>query len=322
VRLAYGGLGIGGALIAAYLAVSLIVEQTPEVEVPVVTGTTLSEGLDVLNAADLDLEVRGFVYSDEVPENFIVRQRPEAGRIVKAGRSVGVVLSRGPERHPTPDLRGISEEDARILLEEAGLKPDVALRLPRGTRGQVLAQGTDPGRLQPREATVPLVVSEGPRPELWRMPRLEGGKLEAALAGLDSRGLRLERIEEVNVEDPSREGHVVSQEPLAGFPVTRGAGVVLGVAGAAAAEPPTRAVWLSQALPPGFARHRVEVLVEGTGGSRILADEWVDGGETFRRWVPLRPGETARLRIDGGDGMAPALPGGLAPEPGPAATAD
>jgi len=309
VGLAYAGLGLGVALIGAYLAVSLIVEQAPEVEVPAVTGTPLSEGLDVLSAKNLDLEVQGFVYSDEVPENYIVRQRPEAGRIVKAGRSVGVVLSRGPERHPTPNLRGSSLEDARILLEEAGLKPEVAVHLARGPRGQVLAQGTAPGRLQPREAVVRLVVSDGPRPTLLRMPRLEGGTLESALGGLDERRLRLERIEEVNVEDPARQGHVVSQEPLAGFPVPQGAGVVLGVAGAAAAEAPSRAVWFSRALPPGFARHRVEVLVEGAGHTWTLADEWVEGGETFRRWVFLRPGETARLRVDGGARTGPALSG-------------
>jgi serine/threonine-protein kinase len=297
--LAYTALGVGVASISAYLAVSLIVEQTPEVQVPAVTGLTLSAGLDVLNAAELDLEVQGFVYSDEVPENFIVRQRPEAGRIVKAGRSVGVVLSRGAERHPTPDLRGTPLEDARILLEEAGLKPEVVLRLARGPRDEVLGQGIDPGRLLPREASVPLVVSEGPRPVLLRMPRLEGGTLEAALAGLDERGLRVERIEEVKLDDPERQGHVVSQEPLAGFPVPRGAGVILGVAGSAAAEPPSRALWLSRTLPPGFARHRVEVLVEGPGRTWVLADEWVGGGETFQRWVALRPGEAARLRIDG-----------------------
>jgi len=315
VGLAYAALGLGVASIGAYLAVSMIVEQTPEVAVPAVTGLTLSEGLDVLTAGELDLEVRGFVYSDEVPENYIVRQKPEAGRVVKAGRSVGVVLSRGPERHPTPDLRGSALEDARILLEEAGLKPDVMLHLARGPRGEVLAQGIDPGRLLPREATVPLVVSEGPRPPLLRMPRLDGGTLETALAGLDERGLRLERIEEVNVDDPSRVGRVVSQEPLAGFPVTRGAGVVLAVAGSAAAEPPSRAVWLSRALPPGFARHRVEVLVEGGGRTWTVADEWVAGGETFQRWVALRPGETARLRVDGGDddGLTRADPG----PPGP-----
>ena len=97
---------------------------------PDVTGQGLSEALDRLRTVGLDLEVRSFRYSQEVPENRIVRQSPEPGRIVKAGRGVGVVLSRGPERHPTPDVRGLSLEDARILLEEAGLRAQVAVRKP------------------------------------------------------------------------------------------------------------------------------------------------------------------------------------------------
>ncbi len=299
--LAYAALAVGVALLGAYLAVSLVVEKAPEVEVPPVTGLTLSAGLDALTAARLDLEVRGFAYSDEVPENHIVRQKPEAGQVVKAGRGVGVVLSRGPERHPAPDVRGLALEEARILLEVAGLTPVVALRLPRGPLGQVLALGADPGRLLPREASLPLALSSGPAPALLRMPRLDGNTLEDALAVLDELGLRLGRIEEVALEDPSRQGRVVSQEPLGGFPVQRGAPVVLSVAGAAAAGHPSRAVWVSRAIPPGFARHRVEVLVERAGRTWVVADEWLAGGETFQRWIPLRPGEQVRVRLDGAE---------------------
>jgi len=299
--LAYAALAVGVSLLGAYLAVSLLVEQAPEVETPPVAGLTLSEGLDVLTAADLDLEVRGFAYSDEVPENHIVRQKPGPGQVVKTGRGVGVVLSRGPERHPAPDVRGLALEDARILLEEAGLKPEVALRLARGPLGQVVAQGADPGRLLPREASLPLILSSGPRPALLRMPRLDGNTLEDALTVLDKLGLRLGRIEEMALEDAARQGRVVTQEPLGGFPVQRGSPVVLSIAGAAAAGLPSRAVWVSRAIPPGFARHRVEVLVERAGRTWVVADEWLAGGETFQRWLPLRPGEQVRVRVDGAE---------------------
>ncbi len=295
----YGALALAVALLGAYLAVALLVERAPEVKVPAVVGLSLSEGLDALAAAELDLEVRGFLYDDAVAENHIVRQRPEEGQIVKAGRAVGVVLSRGPERHPVPDVRGISLEDARILLEEAGLLPDVAVRLPRGPRAEVVAQGVEPGVPLPRDSKVPLVVSSGPRPVLLRSPRLEGRSLEDALTLLDDLGLRLGRVEEVRLDDPERQGKVVGQEPLAGFPVQRGSSVVLSVAGAASLGPPSRALWISRNLSPGFSRRRVELIVDGGARSWVLADEWLPGGDTFQRWVPLRSGEAVRLRIDG-----------------------
>lgn len=297
--LLYAALAAGVALLGAYLAVSLVVEKAPEVAVPPVTGLTLSGALDVLAPAKLDLQVRGFVYSDEVPEDQIVRQRPEPGRVVKAGRGVGVVLSRGPERHPVPDVRGLPLEDARILLEEAGLKPELALRLPRGPVGQVVAQGADPGRPLPRESRVPLIVSSGPPPVVLRMPRLEGSTLEDALSVLDRLGLRLERIQEVSRQGSTPVGRVVSQEPLGGFPVPRGAAVILSVAGAATAGIPQRTVWVSRTMPPGFSRHRLEVLVDSGTSTWVAADEWLDGGQTFRRSIPLRPGEQVRLRLDG-----------------------
>ncbi|MDW7710885.1 MAG: PASTA domain-containing protein [Deferrisomatales bacterium] len=299
--LLYAVLAAGVALLGGYLAVSLVVEKAPEVSVPPVAGLTLSGALDVLAPAGLDLQVRGFVYSDDVPEDQIVRQRPEAGRVVKAGRGVGVVLSRGPERHPVPDVRGLPLEDARILLEEAGVKPEVALRLPRGLPGQVVAQGEDPGRLLPREAGVPLILSSGPAPVLLRMPRLEGGTLEDALSALDRLGLRLERIQEVAREGTHPPGRVLTQEPLGGFPVPRGSPVTLSVTGTTPAGLPQRTVWISRTMPPGFGRYRLEVLVEGADRTWVAAEEWVDAGATFRRSVLLRPGERVLLRIDGKD---------------------
>lgn len=298
VLFVYGILALSVAALGAYLAVALLVERAPEVKVPAVLGLSLSEGLDALAAADLDLEVTGFVYDEAVAENRIVRQRPAEGQVVKAGRAVGVVLSRGPERHPAPDVRGVPLEDARILLEEAGLVPEIAVRLARGPLGEVVAQGVEPGVPLPRGGSLPLVVSSGPRQAVLRSPHLEGRSLEEALALLDEMGLRLGRVEEVRLDDRALQGKVVGQEPLSGFPVQRGAPVTLSVAGAAALGPPSRAVWVSRTLPPGFSRHRVELLVESGARTRVLADEWLRGGDTFLRWVPLGPGESVRLRID------------------------
>ena len=295
-----GVLGAAVAALGGYLAVSLVVERAPEVTVPDVTGLGLSEALDGLAAQGLDLEVRAFVYSDDVPENRVVRQKPEAGRVVRGGRGVGVVLSRGPERHPVPDMRGLSLEDARILLEEAGLEPEVAVNVRRGPEGEVVGQGVDPGRRLQRGVKVPVVVSSGPRPVLLRMPRLEGMPLNDALGALDDCGLRASRVDEVSLEDPSRQGRVVSQDPLGGFPVPRGGAVLITVAAAPRPVAPWREVWISRLIPPGFARRHVEVDV-GRAGGRWLTffDEWLEGGATLRLWVPLRPGEVARVRIDG-----------------------
>jgi hypothetical protein len=133
------------------------------------------------------------------------------------------------------------------------------------------------------------------------MPRLEGLGVDRALAALDRSGLRVARVEEVSLEDPSRRGKVVSQDPLPGFPVTAGDGVALSVAGSAGGGALTRGVWVTRTLAPGFGRHRVEVQVLDGERTWSMADQWLPAGSTFRRWLPLRPGQQARLRIDGED---------------------
>ncbi len=295
----YTVLAVAVAGLGAYLAVSLVVERTPEVSVPDLVGKGLSDALDELQGTGLDLEIRRFTYSDAVPENHIVRQRPEPGARVKAGRSVGVTLSRGPERHPVPDVRGLSLEDARILFEEAGLRLRVGPRLPWGPAGQVAAQAAPPGIRLPRGSEVAVVASTGPRPVLLRMPRIEGLSLDDALAELARYALRTDRVEEQKPVTPAQRGRVVAQSPLPGFPVAEGGAVSLTVAGRARWSGRTRAVVVGTTAPVGFARHRVEVIWDRTGGGVVLFDDWIPGGTRVDRWIPLGPGERATVRLDG-----------------------
>ncbi len=295
----YAVLAVAAAGLGAYLAVALLVERTPVVEVPDLQGLPLGEALDRLQGAGLDLEVRDFVYSSAVPENHVVSQHPRPGARVKAGRGVGVVLSRGPERHPVPDLRGLSLEDARIRLEEAGLVGRIAARVRMGPEGRVVAQGAEPGRPVARGAEVPLAVSRGPKPVRYRTPRFEGLPLPEALERLDRLGLRVDRIEEVELLDPSLAGRVVAQDPLPGFPVEAGAAVSLTVAGSVPDLARAKVLYLHHRLPPGFGRSRVTLVWRSAGRPWVLFDDWVRRGTVVRFAVAAQPGDRVSLEVDG-----------------------
>jgi serine/threonine-protein kinase len=226
---ALAALAIAG--LAGYLIVAYMVEKNPEVEVPAITGLTLGEALDRLNERKLDLEVREFAFSDAMEENRVLIQRPTPGQVVKAGRAVGVVVSRGAERHSVPDLAGMQTEDASIMLTEAGLRAEVGAKMPGGPEGTVLGQNRTPGSKLGGGATVVLLVSSGPARQVYRMPRLEGQPRAEAEATLTRLGLKVERVEEVDLGDATREGRIVSHEPLPGFPVSQETGIVLSVAG-------------------------------------------------------------------------------------------
>ncbi|MBI5015743.1 MAG: PASTA domain-containing protein [Deltaproteobacteria bacterium] len=234
----YGTLAACVAGIATYLSVSFVVERTPEVAVPPVAGLGLAQALDALDAKKLGLELTEFEYSDQVPENHVIRQQPEAGRVVKAGRRVRVILSRGAERHAVPELAGLPTEEARIVLIEAGLQAAVATRIPGGPEGQVVAQGAAPGSRLLKGTAVPLVIWSGPRPTIYRMPRLVGLTYGRAAATLDELGVRVEALDDVPTDDPTKEDLVLRQDPAAGSPIPRGTGVRLAAAKARDEPPP------------------------------------------------------------------------------------
>jgi eukaryotic-like serine/threonine-protein kinase len=261
-----GVLAVAAALLGfgAFFLVLPAFERPPEVTVPQVVGLGLAEALDHLSATRLDLEVTGLEHSDDVPENLVLRQRPEAGRVVKAKRSVRVTLSRGPERHTVPQLAGLLLEDARILLEEAGMRAEVTARIAAGREGEVVAQGIEPGTWLRAGGAVPLAVSSGSPPPIYRMPELEGLPVERALAKLETATLRVGEISRVPTENPDEQETVLAQAPLPGYPVPRGAEVALTVGEVppppdAPVAPQAAAPLRNQPLPPAAAGPEDEV---------------------------------------------------------------
>jgi serine/threonine-protein kinase len=230
IVLLYAMLAIAVASLGAYLVVAFMIEKAPEVEVPDVANMALTDALDTLNARGLELEVRGFSFSDDVEVNRVVRQRPSAGSIVKAGRGVGVVLSRGGERQFVPDLIGQFEEDANITLAQAGLTPAPGVRIPGDVAGVVIAQSRVPGTKMSKGDQVFLLVSTGPELPYLRMPNLSGTPISQAESELSALGLKISRVEDTQIGDPTRTGRVIGQEPLPGAKVQKGSEVTLSVA--------------------------------------------------------------------------------------------
>lgn len=217
--------GLSGYLVTAYL-----VQKAPEVKVPDITDLALSDALDKLNEVGLDLEVRDFTYSDLVKENRVVIQRPQPGEVVKAGRAVGVVLSRGSKRYPVPDVLGKRLEEAAIMISEAGLNYEIGGSIPGGQTDEVMGINREPGQKLNSGETVRILVSSGPKPVVYRMPRVEGMRKGEAEATLSRLGLVIDRIEMVNLGDSSGSGNIISQDPPAGYPVERGQAVTLSAA--------------------------------------------------------------------------------------------
>jgi len=124
------------------------------VEVPNLVGKSWDDAMKALTAKRFKV-VRTDEFSDTVPAGVVIRHDPVPGAEAPRDSTVTVVVSKGPDLVPVPDLRGDTVEDAVSALEAAGLQVDVVGYRP-GRR--VREQDPEGGTKLHRNATVTLYL--------------------------------------------------------------------------------------------------------------------------------------------------------------------
>ncbi|MBT9142596.1 MAG: Serine/threonine-protein kinase PrkC [Dehalococcoidia bacterium] len=223
------------ALVAALLMIALLIFGVlmlraywvvPDVEVPVVEGELLSQAATILTEAGLVHRVADQVVSDIVPSGHVISQSPAAGRVVKKGREIELVLSIGPDMVEVEDVVGKMVREATLLLEGQGFAVEVLERHSEELSGTVITQNPGKGHRISRGSTVTLNVSIGGKP--FPVRDLRGLNLEDAKKWLDLFGLGLRFVAEEH-SDTYAAGQVIDQSPTAGELVQAGTSVDLTV---------------------------------------------------------------------------------------------
>ncbi|NOT34957.1 MAG: PASTA domain-containing protein [Candidatus Eisenbacteria bacterium] len=201
-----------------------VIHGVGQVEVPELSNLTFEQAQRVVGPASLKLERRGERFDPTVPRGFVLDQNPEPGTRVRRNRSVSVVVSLGEEFITVPALYGESQRSAEALLRSVGLRSGVVTRTPSDEVGEGLVAGSDPGpeRVVPRDAVVHLLISSGGAEESFVMPDCAGRELENVRRQLEAFGFRV-----ITPIGGGSRGTVVSQKPVPGARVTRGATVTL-----------------------------------------------------------------------------------------------
>ncbi|HHY05436.1 MAG TPA: Stk1 family PASTA domain-containing Ser/Thr kinase [Clostridia bacterium] len=156
-----------------------IVKKNEEIEVTISKGPLMVDVPNVINntltEAEIALSNQGllsdpfYVYHNQIKENYVIRQEPEANQSVAQESVVKLIVSKGPP--PTwikmPRLVGYDLTEAKSIIESNNLKigvvqPEPSYRYPKEI---VLRQdpGADSEILQ--GTIVNLVISAGPGPE-------------------------------------------------------------------------------------------------------------------------------------------------------------
>ncbi|MCK8817814.1 Stk1 family PASTA domain-containing Ser/Thr kinase [Natroniella sulfidigena] len=137
------------------------------VEAPDLVGSTLREARVELNRLNLEVGELDYEYSDQIPEDEIISQDPEAEEEVKMDTEVDLVISQGkePEQVIVPEVVGLRQEEAEQKLQDQNLI--IGRVIERESlnyrQGRVIAQDPEIGEELTEGATVDLIVSSGIR---------------------------------------------------------------------------------------------------------------------------------------------------------------
>lgn len=153
------GIGVWGG-ISWYTDVGPGADRT----VPVLVGTQLSDAEAALTSADLTIRT-GERFDASVPAGHVISASPASGSTVKRGADVQVVVSKGEETFPVPDLVGSDLDAARQEVEAQGLVliEDEAEWSETVPAGEIISQSESAEAL-PAGGEVHVVASQGRQP--------------------------------------------------------------------------------------------------------------------------------------------------------------
>lgn len=192
-------------------------------------------------AAAEQLESMGFEVStstahhEEVPEGLVLDTIPAGGTELRRGDAVTLITSLGPELFQVPEITGMSLDEARAALEDAGLSlGEVNEEYSDSVAQDVLiSQNEEPGTELRAGAGVDVVVSQGVEP--ISVPYVRGLSYEAAASQLSRLGFLVAREDVFDQDVPA--GRVVSQTPGEGAERHEGDLIMLKVSKGPMAEP-------------------------------------------------------------------------------------
>ena len=147
-------------LIVGYFYLSYF-DSLPEVVVPDVSGMTFEAAKEKIESLGLQARPAGEVYDARHPEGRVASQRPEAGRKVKAGRTVNLMVSSGQRKVATPSLLGRNLSQADAVLSASGLQLGEVRseQNQEAEEGTILAQEPLPGEEAVAGSRADLLVS-------------------------------------------------------------------------------------------------------------------------------------------------------------------
>ena len=171
--------------------------------VPKVVGLTRDEA--VTNLEELGLLVNVVEeYDKKVEAGYVIEQSVKEKEEIDAGETITITVSKGVETVIVPDLKGKTEEEAKTLIKEAGLKTKVEIATDQSkTDGVVLYQDVDANSEVEKDSYITITVNSLPTEKKGiinvNVKSLLGGAVEYEEDGTTVKNVKLE----IKVNDSS-----------------------------------------------------------------------------------------------------------------------
>ena len=211
-------------------------EEIPEYTVPLVVGQTVEdvEKMDTVKGI-FDIVEAGHEYSTEFPEGQIIRQMPEAERVLKSFNGdlieINVTISNGPRSGAMLNVVGEEARTAKLRIQQTKGLSELRLNIVEAPEeefhdeieaGHVIRTDPVADTMLQEGDTVTLVVSKGPEPKYSAMVSCEGQTVEWVQEQMTLLNL-VPEFEKVESAQP--EGTVLTQSEPTGADVLQGSTV-------------------------------------------------------------------------------------------------
>ncbi|MEE9523879.1 MAG: PASTA domain-containing protein [Thermodesulfovibrionales bacterium] len=147
-------------IIIAYITF-YILSSSRSYEVPYLTGKSLLEANKILSGKNLYLKIAGESYDADIASGHILRQDIPAGKLIKTGRRIGVIISKGPKILYTPMLAGLLIDDAEEIAQKSNIKIDTIIKVHSDTIDNNMVIAQDPNPEEHGGGGLSLIVSVG-----------------------------------------------------------------------------------------------------------------------------------------------------------------
>jgi beta-lactam-binding protein with PASTA domain len=209
------------AILMDTVVMPFYIKSGREIVAPNLTNKSFEEAAAIARAYKLDIVEDGRDFNPTIPAGAVALQIPSSGSILKPGRRIHVVVSKGPRPLHIPNVVGKSPREAELIIKDAGLEViDKRWKASDKYPRNIVAEQYPPGDQDvPENTGVILFVANGRKETNVVMPNLIDLSYQAAMDTLTAYKFSIDKIRVQREDAPQLlPDTVIDQHPDPGVP--------------------------------------------------------------------------------------------------------